>query len=533
KGNVPVPDEIEQKIESLTKLIDKADEQEVAIKKLEQTDTTARKNLNDCEKLETDAANDKKSAEKTLIELKDALANLQTGFEQLKMVVSEKLLPLGITEIPESEVKSLLESLKSKLKAWQEKIKQKTDIEKQIAAIDSEVKRLDAVIDTQIKALTEKHENLERLKKELADGTDERKKLYGDKKPDEEEGRLNKLIADAEKAEKKSRDLNTGSQQKLITEKTKIDSLKKRIEQRMPELKKAEEDFSTALTLVGFTDEKSFLEARLSHDERESLFSRAKELDNAGTELKTKQKDRETRLATEIAKKLTDKTLEELEPQFKKFEEDLKKLRDTIAGLKHKLIENTTAKEQMKEKLTAVKAQKKECTKWNKLHSLIGSADGKKYRNFAQGLTFEVMVNHANRQLVKMSDRYLLIRDKEQPLELNVIDNYQAGEIRSTRNLSGGESFIVSLALALGLSKMASRKVQVDSLFLDEGFGTLDEDALETALGTLSELQQDGKLIGIISHVPALKERIRTQISIIPLSGGKSELKGPGCRKNS
>lgn len=533
KGNVPVPDEIEQKIESLTKLIDKADEQEVAIKKLEQTDTTARKNLNDCEKLETDAANDKKSAEKTLIELKDAIANLQTSFEQLKMVVSEKLLPLGITEIPESEVKSLLESLKSRLKAWQEKIKQKTDIEKQTAAIDSEVKRLDAVIDTQVKALTEKQENLERLKKELADGTDERKKLYGDKKPDKEEGRLNKLIADAEKAENKARDLNTGLQQKLITEKTKIDSLKKRIEQRMPELKKAEEDFSTALTLVGFTDEKSFLEARLSHVERESLFSRAKELDNAGTELKAKQKDRETRLATEIAKKLTDKTLEELEPQFKKFEEDLKKLRDTIAGFKHKLSENTTAKEQMKEKLATVEAQKKECTKWDKLHSLIGSADGKKYRNFAQGLTFEVMVTHANRQLVKMFDRYLLIRDKEQPLELNVIDNYQAGEIRSTRNLSGGESFIVSLALALGLSKMASRKVQVDSLFLDEGFGTLDEDALETALGTLSELQQDGKLIGIISHVPALKERIRTQISIIPLSGGKSELKGPGCRKNS
>ena len=102
-------------------------------------------------------------------------------------------------------------------------------------------------------------------------------------------------------------------------------------------------------------------------------------------------------------------------------------------------------------------------------------------RNFAQGLTFELMVSHANRQLEKMTDRYLLIRDEQQPLELNVVDNYQAGEIRSTRNLSGGESFIVSLTLALGLSRMASRKVRVDSLFLDEGFGTLDEDALDTA----------------------------------------------------
>jgi len=119
----------------------------------------------------------------------------------------------------------------------------------------------------------------------------------------------------------------------------------------------------------------------------------------------------------------------------------------------------------------------------------IGSADGKKYRNFAQGLTFELMVSHANRQLEKMTDRYLLIRNEKQPLELNVVDSYQAGEIRSTKNLSGGESFIVRLTLALELSKMANQKVWVDSLFLDEGFGTLDEEALETALETLSGLQ--------------------------------------------
>lgn len=531
EGNVPVPDEIEQNIESLTKLIDKADEQEAAIKKLEQAETAARKNLNDSEKLETEATNDKKAAEKTLAELKDSLTKLQDSFEKLKLAVSGKLQPLGITEIRSSEVESLLDSLRSRLKAWQEQVKQKTDIEKQIAAIDSEVKRLDAVIDTQVKALAEKQETLERLKKELADGTEERKQLYGDKKPDDEDGRLNKAIADAEKAEKKARDLNSELQQKLTTAKTHIDSLKKRIEQRTPELQKAETDFSAALTPAGFADEKACLEARLSQEDRESLSSRAKELDDAGTELKAKQKDRETRLATEIAKKITDKTLEELQPQFKEFEESLKTLRDAIAGLKHKLSENTSAKERIKEKQSAIEAQKKECHRWEKLHGLIGSADGKKYRNFAQGLTFELMVSHANRQLEKMTDRYLLIRDELQPLELNVVDNYQAGEIRSTKNLSGGESFIVSLTLALGLSKMASRKVRVDSLFLDEGFGTLDEESLETALETLSGLQQDNKLIGIISHVSALKERISTQINITPVSGGRSSLSGPGCTK--
>ncbi|NEX14551.1 MAG: chromosome segregation protein SMC [Prosthecochloris sp.] len=531
EGNVPAPDEIEQKIESLTRLINKAEDQEAAIKKLEQAETTARNNLNNSEKLETEAANDKKAAEKTLAELKDTLTKLRTGFDELKLAVFGKLEPLGIKEIPESEVEALLESLKSRLKEWQEQLQQKTEIEKQITAIDSEVKRRDAVIDTQVKALTEKQENLERLKKELADGTDERKLLYGDKKPDDEEGRLNKAIADAEEVEKKARSLNTELQQKLTAAKTHVDSLKNRIEQRASELNKAETDFSAALIPAGFADEKSFLEARLSQEARESLSSRAKELDDAGTELKAKQKDREARLAKEVAKKLTDKTLEELEPQFKEFEESLKELRDAISGLKHKLSENFVAKERAEEKQVTIEARKRECRRWDKLHGLIGSADGKKYRNFAQGLTFELMVGHANRQLQKMNDRYLLLRDDAQPLELNVIDTYQAGEIRSTRNLSGGESFIVSLSLALGLSKMASRNVRVDSLFLDEGFGTLDEESLETALETLAGLQQDGKLIGVISHVYALKERIGTQITITPVSGGRSSLAGPGCRK--
>ena len=530
-GNVPVPDEIEQKIESLTKLISSAEDQEAAIKKLEDAQAAALKNLNDSEKREADAINDKKADEKTLAELKDALTKLRTGFEQLKLAVSGKLEPLGITEIPETEVAALLESLKSRLKAWQEQVKQKTDIEKQIAAIDSEVKRLDAVIDTQVKALAEKQKTLERHKKELADGTEERKQLYGDKKPDGEDDRLNKAITDAEKAEKKARSLNSELQRKLTTAKTRVDSLKKSIDARLPELKKAETDFSVALTPTGFADEKAFLKARLSQEDRKSLSSRAKKLDDAGTALKAKQKDRERRLRTEMAKNLTDKTLEELKPQFKEFEESLKELRNAVAGLKHKLSENTAAKERIKEKQSAIEVQKKEYHRWEKLHGLIGSADGKKYRNFAQGLTFELMVSHANRQLEKMTDRYLLIRDEQQPLELNVVDNYQAGEIRSTRNLSGGESFIVSLTLALGLSKMASRKVRVDSLFLDEGFGTLDEEALETALETLSGLQQDGKLIGIISHVSALKERISTRINITPVSGGRSSLSGPGCTK--
>lgn len=532
EGNVPVPDETEKKIKELTKLISKAENQETAIKKLEKTEVvTARTHLMEIEKQQGIATHAKETTEKNLSELQKNLRKTQTDFTKLKQAVFDKLQPLGITDIPDDDVSSLLESLKGRLSAWQTRVKKKAEIEQQIAELKSELKRLEAIIETQSNTLDEKQKDLETLKNKYASESNKRKKLYGDKNPDDEELCLNKAVTDAEKAEKKAGTQYTELQQKWNTAKTHVESLKKRISKRASELKMSEVEFTAALKPVGFSDEKQFLEARLTDEQRDTLSAKAEELDNSQTDLKARQKDRETRLTTETARKVTNKTLEELEPQIKEYKESLKQLYDAIAGLKHKLSENTAAKERVKEKQTGIEAQKKECHRWEKLHGLIGSADGKKYRNFAQGLTFELMVSHANRQLEKMTDRYLLIRDDRQPLELNVVDNYQAGEIRSTKNLSGGESFIVSLTLALGLSKMASCKVRVDSLFLDEGFGTLDEEALEIALETLSSLQQDGKLIGIISHVSALKERIGTQITITPVSGGRSSLVGPGCNK--
>lgn len=526
EGNVPVPDETEQKIDALTRLICKAEDQEAAIKQLEEAESLARKNLTEAEKLESAADHDKKATEKALAEVKEGLVKLRADFAERRQAVSTKLQPLGIADIPETDISSLIESLRARLKAWQVQVKKKADIEKQIADLDSELKRLDAVIDTQSIALAEKRKRLAILKKELIAGSDERNALYGDKNPDDEERRLNQAVSDAEGAERQARERHHSLQQKWNTAKTHVESLKKRIDQREPELRKLETEFSAALAPVGFSDEEQFLAARLASKQRNELAAKAKELDERQTDLKARQKDREARLAMEMARKVTDKSLEELEPRLKAYEETLKHLRDIVAGLKHKLNENTTAKERLKEQQAAIEAQKKECRRWENLHELIGSVDGKKYRNFAQGLTFERMIGHANRQLQKMTDRYLLIRDDAQPLELNVIDNYQAGEIRSTKNLSGGESFIVSLSLALGLSHMASKNVRVDSLFLDEGFGTLDEEALDTALDTLAGLQQDGKLIGVISHVQVLKNRISTQIQVTPQTGGKSQISG-------
>lgn len=162
---------------------------------------------------------------------------------------------------------------------------------------------------------------------------------------------------------------------------------------------------------------------------------------------------------------------------------------------------------------------------WQKLNTFIGSASGDKYRRFAQGLTLQQLIMLANRQLNKLHSRYQLARKADSELELWVLDSWQADAVRDTKTLSGGESFLVSLALALALSDLVSHKTRIDSLFLDEGFGTLDPDTLETALAALDSLQSSGKMIGIISHVEALKERIPVQIKVQKQAGsGWSQL---------
>ncbi len=528
--NIPEPDEIEKKIEMLSQLIHKADQLETSIKQLENAEKKALEKVTDCEKLESEAVNDKKNTEKILTDLFLDLKKTGERFVELKKSALKKLQPLEIVVIPDNDVSSLLELLKQRLKTWQEHLKKNAEIEKLVIELNTEFNRISAVIETHSKVLREKQTALDVMKQEFEVGNSRRKELFESRNVDSEEIRLTKRINDAELVEKKSRIVCDEAKQQLNSVKVNIASLKDRIDKRKLELKQLEAEFVSNRQALGFVDEQLFVEERLSLPERDKLIATAKKLDDQQTALLARYKDRKDRLVIEINKKVTDSQLEELQVVCKEFEESIKNLRDEIAGLKHKLVENNIAKKRIKEKQSAIDFQKNESTRWDKLYGLIGSSDGKKYRNFAQGLTFELMVSHANLQLEKMTDRYLLIRDDEQPLDLNVVDNYQAGEIRSTNNLSGGESFIVSLTLALGLSQMASRKIRVDSLFLDEGFGTLDEDALETALETLSGLQQDGKLIGIISHVSALKERISTQISINPVSGGKSNITGPGCK---
>ncbi len=164
-----------------------------------------------------------------------------------------------------------------------------------------------------------------------------------------------------------------------------------------------------------------------------------------------------------------------------------------------------------------------ESERWAKLNELAGSADGAKFRRIAQGYTLDVLLNYANVQLRDLSRRYRLERVPE-TLALQVIDRDMCDEVRTVHSLSGGESFLVSLALALGLSSLSSNRMKVESLFIDEGFGSLDADTLRIAMDALESLRTQGRKIGVISHVQEMTERIPVQIRVNRAGNGRSFL---------
>ena len=202
------------------------------------------------------------------------------------------------------------------------------------------------------------------------------------------------------------------------------------------------------------------------------------------------------------------------------------KLRENIetkATYSALLAQDKALQSQALEMYKAIENQTKLKEKWEKLSTEIGSSDGKLFRKIAQAYTLEILMFHANQQLAQITPRYKLLQAGDS-VNFAVVDQHDFDEIRSVHTLSGGETFIVSLALALGLSAMASKGLTIESLFIDEGFGALDSETLKYVMSALSQLQAQGRKVGLITHVEEMKEQIPTRIEVTPISQGTSSI---------
>ena len=272
--------------------------------------------------------------------------------------------------------------------------------------------------------------------------------------------------------------------------------------------------FTQALASSLFTDQADYINACLTQDEMQALMALRQQLQQQLLTETTRLQTLESQLAAQQALKLTELDLSQATQALTESEHKIEQHQQMYATKLGLLQADDSAKVKQQSLLKQQQQKQENAQQWTMLNKLIGSADGAKFRTFAQGVTLDNLVYLANKEMANLHQRYQLQRNIEQPLALQVIDLWQANAVRDVKTLSGGESFLVSLGLALALSNLVSHKTQIESLFLDEGFGTLDANTLEVALEALERLNATGKLIGVISHVDALKERISHQIHV-------------------
>jgi exonuclease SbcC len=267
-------------------------------------------------------------------------------------------------------------------------------------------------------------------------------------------------------------------------------------------------------------------EARLLNPEADRLESLERKLNTETEQLKGNLDGvRQKMKLLREAKVAEGEALRELDAKVQSVRRTNDEIAETLGRLRSEIARDNQHRQQHAARTAELQEKQKRLVVWKQLHGLIGSHDGRKFRRYAQGISLDILIQNGNKHLRRLTDRYRLRRRVSEELELEIEDLYQAGTTRPMASLSGGESFLASLALALGLADLAGRNVQIDSLFIDEGFGSLDATTLDLAISALEALRQDHKTIGVISHVELLKERIATQIIVERKPGGTSTLR--------
>lgn len=523
-------DDIALKIKKMERQFEQIEKLETQQKKISEhlTELTSRQHQTRQDEIQKrlDIENCLKAIAQIESQVKKDVSNYQSQLQQIESALK----PFDIVVRPENFSGALTE-LQNRSETLKLHQKETHDLTRKMDQLDSGIKAdNDRLID--IEQTGQKiSKDIKVLQEDIVRVQAQREALYGRKNPEVEIEKLEKAEDTALKDVEKTRKVLDSVSREMEVVNARMSDAAQQLALDKGALEKTAAVFQEQLSRKGFDSEEAFKSARLPEDIFRKLEEKAQALIRQQQEIDTRIADRKKQLASEQEKALTKDPEAAVAGQKEELAAQLSDLDEQAGALKQKQKDYLEAKKRYQESLLKVEAQKKEHDRWAALHKLIGSADGKKYRDFAQGITFEFLIAHANEQLARMSDRYLLVQDPEQLLELNVVDNYQAGDRRSIKNLSGGESFIISLCLALGLAGMNQGKVRVDSLFLDEGFGTLDEDTLETALFALSSLQRTGKMVGVISHVNAMHERMNAKIQVEPVSSGKSRLSGPGCSR--
>ncbi len=419
---------------------------------------------------------------------------------------------------------------RQKVAQWNERTQQAEQWRQRLGEMEIEISSLNATVADKTAHLERAAADFKRIDDALRDKRQQRQTLFDGRAVTDVEAQLAKAIEDARRALQQQE----GLAQKAGRTQASAEAVLKQARNALTSSEQVAKQADAALHqwLADFNARQpdafldlSALRALLVHDsawlkrEQEALKALADTVSRADTILK----ERQTRREAHERQRANLDSVETVQEARQKILADLNEVRSQATETELNVRQDDERRAKTASLHADLLQQEAKTRLWGQLNDLIGSADGKKFRNHAQQFTLEVLLGYANRHLNDLSRRYRLERVKD-TLALMVVDQDMGDEIRSVHSLSGGESFLVSLALALGLASLSSNRVRVESLFIDEGFGSLDADTLRVAMDALDNLQAQGRKVGVISHVQDMTERIGVQIQVRRQSGGQSRI---------
>jgi DNA repair protein SbcC/Rad50 len=476
-----------------------------------------------------------------LVRKQDRMAQLQTDLEKANAEIETAatalnalLAPWQVTFSPDAQFAAALASLKTLNTAFLEKNQKRLSIEKSTALTEANVVHLERQLAERRRDLEELNTRLNNQLQQLSTVQKERESRFGTRDPKQELAILQEKLENTRGNLALQQDLAQQLREQLTslnTQQTTLTALKEETRQRAGYLEKETiqqlHQWSNNGQLPPLSGDPLdfFFQILLPEDTAGDLEKTKLHLDEQQVALQTRRQTLERERDEALAQPGANADLETVKAALRATEETRKQIDQRIGAIQTELENNQRRMKEAADLVEQIEQVNRQLQQQDELKAIIGSADGLSFRRYAQGLTLDQLVGLTNRHLARLQGgRYRLRKSPEKDLELEITDTFQADFVRSVKTLSGGETFLVSLALALGLADMTNRKTRIQSLFIDEGFGALDETALEMAIETLEGLQSQGVVIGVISHIREMINRISTQVRVVKKSDGFSSV---------
>ena len=419
---------------------------------------------------------------------------------------------------------SFAADIRSEVEAWLARAADRDAAEERARSLGPELASSVEKDESARASLAQVKAELSALTEVLSAKTEERASVIDGADPDAHERALGGRVAEARAASRAAQEAFNVATREAAERASRSERAVEARDEARAELRAAQERARVALAENEL--EEADARARLAHDPAEiaswqqelSRLDAARKRGDAVVEERTRRReafenDEPPRLGAEEAERAMTLAIQRAE-----------QTREELVSARHVLMRDDEQRLRAAELAAEVEAQRRGLAVWDALSDLIGSASGAKLRVFAQSLTLELLLDHANHHLAELAPRYSLARVPGEDLALMVIDREMGDEVRSVGSLSGGESFLVALGMALGLASLSSQRTRIDSLFIDEGFGALDPASLDMVLSTLDRLQASGRQVGVISHVPTMAERFDTRVSVVAAGPARSRV---------